>query len=210
MVRLCAGLTGDLGAGKSAIGQALQARGAWVIDADEVGRQVLGPGSVGEQAVLARFGPAVAAASGSLDRQALARVVFADAGARRALESITHPLIEQEVARRVAGLPEGVVVIELPLLDAHSRRRLGLDVVVLVEAPQEVKLRRAVANRGMTEHDARARLAVQPAGHARRGLADRVVVNAGTREDLEALADELWAWLVSLAEGKAAGPRRPP
>lgn len=170
-----------------------------MIDADQVARQVLARGGPGERAVVERFGPRVVAGDGSLDRRALAQMVFAEADARLALEEITHPLIEREVARRVAALPGGVVVIELPLLDGDRRRRFGLDVVVLVEAPKELEVERAVAQRGMAEADVWARLAAQPGPGARRSVADRVIVNDGSREALQAAADELWEWLANLA-----------
>ncbi len=178
---LCVGLTGGLGAGKSTVGRALAGLGAIVIDADQVAREVIAPGSPGERAVLERFGPGVAGPEGHIDRGALAGVVFADPAERLALEAITHPLIRQELTRRVASLrpPSGspgtgaegggsgspaptgttstaqVVVIEIPLLDKITRNIYGLDVVVLVEAPVEVALERSV-QRGMSEADARA------------------------------------------------------
>jgi dephospho-CoA kinase len=101
---LCVGLTGGLGAGKSTVGRALAGRGATVIDADQVAREVVAPGSPGERAVLERFGPGVAGPDGHIDRSALAGVVFADPAERLALEAITHPLIRQELTRRVASL----------------------------------------------------------------------------------------------------------
>jgi len=212
MAHLLVGLTGDLGAGKSTVGRALAERGAWVIDADLVARQVLSRGSPGERAVLERFGSSVAGADGSLDRRALAQVVFAETEPRRALEAIAHPLIEQEITRQVAGMPAGVVVIELPLLDGGRRRRYLLDVVVLVEAPQEIEVYRAVAQRGMAEADVRARLAAVASRGGRRSIADRVIVNAGSREDLLRAVDELWSWLEDLAllrGAKAPGEDRP-
>ncbi len=194
------GLTGGLGAGKSTVGRALAARGALVVDTDQVARDVLAPGSDGERAVLDRFGPSVASPEGTLDRRALAAAVFAGPASRMALEDITHPLIEQEVARRVARCPDGIVVIEIPLLNRERRSRYGLDVVVLIEAPEELAIERAVRQRGMSEGDVRARLAAQPALAERRGAADRVVVNAGPRAELEAAVDELWGWLARLAQ----------
>src|SRR5579862_1149433 len=110
------GLTGGLGAGKSTVGKALATRGAAVIDADQVARRVIEPGSDGERAVLERFGPAVKGPDGHLDRQALASIVFANAPELLALEAITHPLVHDEIARELASSPAEVVVIELPLL----------------------------------------------------------------------------------------------
>jgi dephospho-CoA kinase len=206
------GLTGALGAGKSTVGKALAARGAALIDADQVARDVTGPGSPGERAVLERFGDRATARSGPagetrrLDRNALAAIVFSDEAERLALEAITHPLIRAEVLRRLALAGsdalagDEVVVIEIPLLDAQRRVDYGLDVVVLIDTPEGVALRRAVG-RGMTETAARARTAVQPSDAQRRLLADQAIANDGSLEDLENAVDELWAWLVGMAQG---------
>ncbi len=146
------GLTGGLGSGKSTVGKALADRGAAVIDADQVARRVIEPGTDGERAVLDRFGPAVTGPDGHLDRQALASIVFSDAHELLALEAITHPLVHDEIARELSSLPGQVVVIELPLLTAGGRQKYDLDVVVLVDTPQELAVRRAVG-RGMSEQD---------------------------------------------------------
>jgi dephospho-CoA kinase len=202
------GLTGTLGAGKSTVGKALAARGVTVIDADQVAREVTAPGSPGERAVLEHFGDRATARSvpagqtGQLDRKTLADIVFSDAAERLALEAITHPLIRTEVWRRLALADNDalahneVVVIEIPLLDSHRKVDYGLDVVVLIDAPEDVALSRAVG-RGMTEAAAGARMAAQPSGVERRLLADRVVLNDGSLEDLEHAVDELWGWLVT-------------
>ena len=195
------GLTGTLGAGKSTVGKALAARGAIVIDADQVARDVTAQGSPGERAVLEHFGDRATARSGPagepphLDRKRLGDIVFSDASERLALEAITHPLIRSEVLRRVALAQAEVVVIEIPLLDKSRRFDYGLDVVVLIDAPEKVAVQRAVA-RGLTETGARARMAAQPSGADRRLLADRVLVNDGSMEDLESAVDDLWGWLV--------------
>lgn len=195
------GLTGTLGAGKSTVGKALTARGAIVIDADQVARDVTVQGSPGERAVLEHFGDRATARSGpageppQLDRKRLGDIVFSDASERLALEAITHPLIRTEVLRRVALAQAEVVVIEIPLLDKSRKSDYGLDVVVLIDAPEKVALRRAEA-RGLTETGARARMAAQPSGADRRLLADRVLVNDGSMEDLESAVDDLWGWLV--------------
>ena len=191
---LLVGLSGSLGSGKSTVGRALAARGAAVIDADQVARDVLAPGSAGAQAVLEHFGPGVRRPDGSIDRQALAEVVFADPDQRAALEAITHPLVNQEVRRRVAELGDAVIVVEMPLLDARRRDQYGFDVVVLVETPPDIAVRRA-AGRGMTEDEARARTAAQPTAQQRRQVADRTLANDGTQAELETAVEALWAWL---------------
>ena len=208
------GLTGSLGAGKSTVGKALAARGAAVIDADQVARDVTAPGSAGERSVLDHFGEGATARSGpsgetgQLDRKRLADIVFSDAAERLALEAITHPLIRAEVLRRVAlvdsealahdGAPahNQVVVIEVPLLDDERKLDYGLDVVILIDAPEDLAVQRAVG-RGMTATAARARMAAQPSGAQRRLLADRALVNDGDLEDLEIAVDELWSWLLT-------------
>jgi dephospho-CoA kinase len=208
------GLTGTLGAGKSTVGKALAARGAAVIDADQVARDVTAPGSPGERAVLEHFGERATARSGpagqtgQLDRKTLADIVFSDAAERLALEAITHPLIRAEVLRRAALADSEalahdearantpVVVIEVPLLDEQRKVDYGLDVVVLVDAPEDLAVHRAVG-RGMTETAARARMAAQPSGAQRRLLADRALVNDGDLKDLEIAVDELWSWLLT-------------
>jgi dephospho-CoA kinase len=208
------GLTGTLGAGKSTVGKALGARGAVLIDADQVARDVTAPGSPGEKAVLQHFGERATARSGppgktgQLDRKTLADIVFSNPTERLALEAITHPLIRAEVLRRVAlaeseTLADGqaladnqVVVIEVPLLDKQRKLDYGLDVVVLIDAPEDMAVQRAVG-RGMTEMAARARMAAQPSGAERQQLADRALVNDGNLEDLEIAVDELWSWLLA-------------
>ncbi len=191
---LLVGLSGSLGSGKSTVGTALAARGAAVIDTDRVAREVLAPGTSGAQAVFDRFGPGARAPDGSIDRQALATIVFADPGERAALEAISHPRVHEEVTRRVAELGDAVTVVEIPLLDAARRTQYGFDVVVLVEVDPEIAVRRAVG-RGMTEDDARARMAAAPTAEQRRHVADRTLGNDGTLADLEAAVDELWPWL---------------
>jgi len=194
---LVVGLTGSLGAGKSTVGRALELRGAVVIDADQVARDVLAPGTQGERAVLARWGEPVSTPDGHLDRRALGRLVFASAPDRLELEALTHPLIWEEVAKRMAAAQDAgalLVVVELPLLDESRRRQYGMDLVVLVDVPLEVAVARA-ATRGIPEAEVRARIAVQPSAEARRALADRVIVNASTKEDLDLRVNELWEWL---------------
>jgi dephospho-CoA kinase len=206
---LIVGLTGRLGAGKSSAGRALAARGAVVVDADAVSRQVLGPGSPGERRVLDHFGPAVTRPDGELDRRALAQLVFAARDQRLALEAITHPLIYQEVKRQIAEAETAgaqVVVVEVPLLDDARTAQYGLDVVVLVDTPVELALRRAV-RRGMVEEDARARMAAQPTDEARRSLAARVLDNSGNPEQLDEQVNAIWLWLQQLSRsGPGDGP----
>jgi dephospho-CoA kinase len=187
------GLTGGIGSGKSTAAGALAARGAVVIDADAIAREVVEPGTAGFDAVVARFGRSVVDAGGRLDRPALARRVFGDGAARADLNGIIHPLVAAETQRRVGTVPPGsVVVLDVPLLVEAARS--GYDLVVVVEAPEEVRLERLVA-RGMDPADARRRMDAQATDAERRKVADVVLDNSGAPADLECQIDELWAEL---------------
>jgi dephospho-CoA kinase len=190
------GLTGGIGAGKSTVARLLADYGAVVIDADAIARDVVAAGTPGLHAVIEAFGSHLLGADGSLDRQALGAMVFADADARRRLEAITHPLVDAEATRRMAAAPVGTIVIyDIPLLveAGHAGRYDG---VIVVEAPEEVRLARLEC-RGLTRDQARARMAHQASDRVRRAVADIVVDNTGTLEDLHARVEEVWAWLSS-------------
>jgi len=194
---LVVGLTGGIGAGKSTVAGLLAGHGVLVVDADLVARQVLEQGGPALAAVARRFGPAVLRADGSLDRAALAALVFADENARRDLEALVHPAVRQGLAQRVADRAgtDDVVVLEVPLLAESGRDTYALDVVVVVDTPVDTAVARLGAGRGMSEADARARVAAQ-AGRAQRvALADLVIDNAGPPEALVAQVERAWAWL---------------
>jgi dephospho-CoA kinase len=185
------GLSGGIGSGKSTVARALARRGAIVIDADAIAREVVEPGEPGLAAVVERFGSGVLGADGRLDRPALAALVFEDAAARADLNAIVHPLVAAETARRLAAAPaDSVVVLDVPLLVEAAKS--GYDVVVIVESPEPVRLERLVG-RGMSEDDARRRMAAQASDADRRKVADVVLDNSGSEEDLEAQIDSLWA-----------------
>jgi dephospho-CoA kinase len=191
------GLTGGIGSGKSEVARALGARGAAVIDADAVARQVVEPGTTVHAALVARFGTGILDADGAIDRRALAAIVFGDADALEALNGITHPAIGAELFRlkeEHAGT-DRLVVIEIPLLTAAHRATLGLAAVVVVDVDPAVALSRLVDQRGMDPADAAARMAAQMDRSARLALADLVVDNSGDRDHLEAEVDRLWAEL---------------
>jgi dephospho-CoA kinase len=193
------GLTGGIGSGKSTVAAALVRRGLPVVDADVLARDCVAPGTSGLAAVVSRFGPTVLAADGSLDRRALATVVFADADARRDLEAITHPCIRAGIARaidalRTAPRPPAAVVVEHPLL-VEGGRPDWVDVVVVVEAPLEDRIARVVATRDIGAEEVRARIAVQADDATRRAVADHVLVNGGNLAELEQTLDELVAQL---------------
>jgi dephospho-CoA kinase len=195
------GLTGGIGSGKSTVARALAGRGAIVIDADAVARQVVEPGTPGFEAVVARFGPAVVGPDGRLDRGALAQLVFNDEAARRGLNGIVHPLVALETQRRVGTVPPGsVVVMDVPLLVEAARG--GYDLVVVVEAPEAVRLER-LARRGMDPADARRRIAAQATDAERRAEADVVLDNSGEPTDLDRQVAELWSELTRRLAGKS-------
>lgn len=204
------GLTGGTGAGKSSVARRLSELGAVVVDADALAREVLAPGSEGLAAVVAEFGPEVLDGDGGLDRAALARVVFADADRRAALERITHPRIAALTAQQVAAAPaDAVVVHDVPLL-VEKRMGAGYHLVVVVHAPAAERVRRLVAHRGMTAEDAWARVRAQASDDERRAAADVWLDNSGTPADLAAAVDDLWrARLVPYEENVRLGRPAP-
>jgi dephospho-CoA kinase len=171
----------------------LAEHGAVVIDADAIAREVVEPGTPGYDAVVAEFGSGVVR-DGRLDRAALAKIVFNDDDARARLNAIVHPLVGERTAELMAAAPpDAVVVYDVPLL-VESGLADGFDTVVIVLAPQDVRLRRLAA-RGMPEDDARARMAKQATDDERRAVADEIVTNAGSREQLQAQVDAVWTRL---------------
>ncbi|QAY70893.1 dephospho-CoA kinase [Xylanimonas protaetiae] len=189
------GLTGGIAAGKSVVERRFAELGAVVVDYDLLARDAVAPGSVGLDEVVAAFGPDVLAPDGSLDRPALGRRVFADDDARRTLEAIVHPevrrLAAEIEARAVARDHRAVVVHDIPLLVEGERvEHFGL--VVVVDAPAALRVRRLVERRGMAEADARARVAAQATDDQRRAVADVVLDGTRTDDDLRAQVDTLW------------------
>ncbi len=194
------GLTGGIGSGKSAVSTALGARGAVVVDADAIVREHQQPGTPVFDAIVERFGPGVVAADGSLDRPALAALVFGDPEALADLNGLTHPAVGRTIAERLGAEvgTDHVVVLDIPLLVESGRYRVaGL---VVVDCPVEVAVGRLVAQRGMDEADARARIARQASREERLAKADFVIDNAGSRHDLEAAVDRAWTWMESLPD----------
>jgi dephospho-CoA kinase len=194
------GLTGGIGSGKSTVSAALLARGAVIVDADAIVRDVQRPGSPVLQQMAERFGAQVIAADGSLDRAAVAAIVFADADALKALNDIVHPAVGAEMNRQVMAEvgTDRVVVMDIPLLTENPRD--GLQGKIVVDVPVETQVQRLVQFRGFDEADARARIAKQATREQRLAIADFVVDNSG---DLGALApqiDALWAWLDTLPQ----------
>jgi len=208
------GLTGGIGSGKSTVAGLLAGHGAAIVDADLIAREVVEPGGPAYTALVERFGEKVLAADGIIDRAALAAVAFGDPAALEDLNAITHPQIGREMARRLdeldaaeptgatgatgATAPKGetrIVVAVIPLLGAHHIDALGLGAVVVVDCPVNVAVARLVQRRGMSELDARARIAAQSSREERLALADYVVDNSSDPEHLTSAVDELWSCL---------------
>lgn len=204
---LVVGLTGGIGSGKSTVSAMLAERGATVIDADAITRELQVPGQPVLAAIVARFGPAVLDGDGELDRQGLADVVFADPAALADLNAIVHPAVGAEIARRLeaAEATGGIVVLDIPLLVESGRDDLAATVVVDVDP--DVAVERLVAHRGLDPDDARARQARQAGREERLARADHVIANHGDLDDLAAEVDRCWDWLVGLH--RAAGEPTP-
>ncbi|GAA2792352.1 dephospho-CoA kinase [Kribbella solani] len=187
------GLTGGIGAGKSAVSARLAARGAVVIDSDVLAREVVARGTDGLAEVVAAFGTGVLTADGELDRPAVGRIVFGDDTARRKLEGIIHPRVRAraaEIERDAAA--DAVVVHDIPLL-VETGQADKFDLVLVVDVPVEVQVERLTSQRGMTEAEATRRIASQASREERLAVADVVVDNSGSRADLDRRVDALWA-----------------
>ncbi|MDQ6614706.1 MAG: dephospho-CoA kinase [Actinomycetota bacterium] len=199
-------VTGGIGSGKSTVAALLADRGAVVVDMDRIARQVSASGGAAYQALVGHFGPGVVGPDGVLDRAAIAQRVFSDPDELAALNAITHPAIAAATLARLVELAERgqaapPVVLDIPLLTKETKGRYGLAAVVVVDAAIEVAIGRLVQQRGLSEADAQARVRAQASREERRRLADVVVDNGGSRADLEAAVDRLWAWMEAAAGG---------
>ncbi len=196
---LAVGLTGGIGSGKSAVADLLVARGAVLIDADQVARDVVAPGGPAYQPLVDRFGPGIVAADGTIDRPALAAVAFADEESRLALNAITHPVIGVAMiaARDALDGTDDIVVLAIPLLTAVHRETVKLHKVVVVDCPIEIALERLITKRGFDRADAEARIRAQVSREERVKEADYVLDNSGDRAALEAEVARLWDGLVA-------------
>ncbi|MEO3777930.1 dephospho-CoA kinase [Micromonospora sp. B11E3] len=207
------GLTGGIGSGKSAVAARLAALGAVVIDSDRIAREVVAPGSDGLAEIVAAFSDRVLGPDGALDRAALGAVVFADEGARRRLEAITHPRVRARSAElAAAAAPDAVVVNDVPLLV-----EVGLaptyHLVVVVETAVATRLARLERDRGMDRAEAERRIAAQADDARRRAAADVVLRNDGSLDELHAAVDRLWherlvPYEANVRHGRAARPDR--
>ncbi len=189
------GLTGGIGSGKSTVAERLAEHGLPVVDADAVAREVVEPGEPALDELAERFGPGVLTPEGALDRPALAELAFADDTERAALDAIMHPRITERVTARLQALAdagEEMAVLDHPLLlEIPGRERV--DTIVVVIAPEEVRVRRLVEQRGLPEHDVRARIRAQTDDASRRAAADHVLENDGDRAALFSQTDRLLA-----------------
>ena len=194
------GLTGGIGSGKSTVSELLSRRGAVIVDADAITREVQLPGSPVLAELAEAFGPEVISADGSLDRAAVANIVFTDPDALKKLNAIVHPAVGRLMNERILAQRDGdkVVILDIPLLTENPRE--GLQGRVVVDVPVETQVDRLVSHRGFSEDDARARIARQATRDERLAAADFVIDNSGTPADLEPQIDRLWAWLTSLPQ----------
>lgn len=199
---LLLGLTGGIGSGKSTVSALLAEKGAVIIDADAITRELQQPGQPVFDAIVERFGPGVVASDGTLDRAGLAAIVFADEGAKKDLEQIVHPAVGAEMIKRLQAEAETdhVVVYDVPLLVESARRAMSFAGVIVVDIDPEVAVRRVVEQRGMDEADVRARIGHQASREERLAVADQVIDNSGSRDELRRRVDEVWTWIRSLPQ----------
>jgi len=203
---LAVGLTGGIGSGKSAVADLLVERGAVLIDADQVARDVVAPGGPAYQPLIDRFGSGIVAPDGTIDRQALAAVAFVDDESRLALNAITHPAIGIAMieARDALADTDDIVILAIPLLTAAHRDTVRLHKVVVVDCPTDIALERLLSQRGFDRADAEARIRAQIPREERIKEADYVLDNSGDRAALGAEVAQLWAWLVAAAAEQRA------
>ena len=192
------GLTGGIGSGKSTVAAMLVDRGASLLDADAIVRDLQTPGTPVFTAMVERWGDRILDDDGGLDRQAVADIVFADADELAALNGIVHPAVGDEMTRRREALADtdATVILDIPLLVESGHQ--GLAGVIVVDVDPEVAVARLVAGRGFTPDDARSRIARQASREERLGRADLVVDNGGSLEDLTREVDRAWSWIGTL------------
>ncbi len=192
------GLTGGIGSGKSTVSSLLADKGAVIIDGDAITRELQLPGQPLLQVIAERFGSEVIDHEGALVRQRLADIVFNDADALKDLNKIVHPAVGKELERRLAEqrATDNVVILDIPLLAENPRK--GLCGTIVVDVPEDIAVQRLVMHRGMREDDARARMANQASREKRLAIADQVIDNTGTLEELRRRVDEVWLWAQTL------------
>jgi dephospho-CoA kinase len=189
------GLTGGIGSGKSTVATMLEARGAVVVDADAIARDLVEPGGAALAELVTEFGPRILREDGHLSRAELASMAFSDRRATDRLNAIMHPLIRAEAERRIADQPEAAVVVyDMPLLVETGQRDL-VDVVVVVDVPEDLQVDRAVRLRGLDDADVQRRMTVQASRSDRLAAADVVIDNSGSVAETERQVDAVWALL---------------
>ncbi len=203
---LAVGLTGGIGSGKSAVADLLVERGAVLIDADQVARDVVAPSGPAYQPLVDRFGPGILDADGTIDRKALAAAAFADEETRLELNAITHPAIGIAMiqARDALADTDDIVLLAIPLLTAAHRDTVKLHKIVVVDSPTDVALQRLISQRGFDRADAEARIRSQVSREERRQEADYVLDNSGDRATLDVEVAKLWDWLRAAAAERRA------
>jgi dephospho-CoA kinase len=204
---LLVGLTGGIGSGKSTVAGLLADRGAVVVDADQVARDVVEPGQPAFVKLVERFGNEIVGADGRLDRPKLAEIAFATEEATADLNAITHPAVGEEFLRRMTDVPaDAIVVCDVPLLvESETARSRGYEFVIVVEAPRELRLER-LEGRGVSRADAEARMSKQATDEERRAIATYVLDNSADRDYLETQVHNLWTELSAIAAERRAHP----
>jgi dephospho-CoA kinase len=199
------GLTGGIGSGKTTVGALLVAKGAYLVDADAVVREVQEPGTPVFKAMVERFGDTIVAADGTLDRQGVADIVFNDQQALTDLNAIVHPAVGLEIVQRIAAHEgtDDVVIADIPLL-AEGKSQIPMSGVIVVDVPVERQVERLVQFRGFSETDARARIAKQATREDRLARADFVIDNSGAPAALEAQVDAAWEWIATVPDTVSA------
>lgn len=205
------GLTGGIGSGKSTVADGFVVRGAVLIDADRIVRELQEPGEPVHAEMVERWGDRIVADDGSLDRAAVAEIVFADEAELEALNDIVHPAVGREMVRRreqVEGT-DAIVVLDIPLLvradgESIADQYSQLSGIVVVDVDPELAIERLVTHRGFDEADARRRIANQASREARRAVADRVIDNSGDLASLEQQIDAVWEWMTALEHPEPA------
>ena len=194
------GLTGGIGSGKSTVSAALAKRGAVIVDADAIAKELQRAGQPVFLKMVERYGADIVGPDGELDRAKVAGIVFNDAEALKDLNAIVHPALNAEMRRRirVEQDTDRVVIVDVALMaENNGRKRFGVGAVIVVDTPTEVAVERLVRFRGLAEADARARMSRQASREDRLKIADRVVDNGGDLAHLESQLDDLWAWIRS-------------
>jgi dephospho-CoA kinase len=203
------GLTGGIGSGKSTVSALLVEKGAVLVDADAIVREVQEPGTPVFQAMVERFGEGIVAPDGTLDRAAVAAIVFADPDELNALNGIVHPAVTDEMTRRreAQADTDATVILDIPLL--VESKYSGLAGIIVVDVDPEIAVARLVEHRGFSEEDARARISRQASRDERLAVADFVVDNSGDLTALRAEVDRCWAWILTLPRPEPGAPVEP-